>query len=96
MSTQSARTPIDLAPGDRPRPTLALVLGLLAVPGSTIAWDLPFGGLYIGLPLALAAIVLGVRARQRGVGKGRAMAGIVIAALCIAQMLVWTLVSLAS
>ncbi len=96
MSTQPARTPIDLAPADRPHPTLALVLGLLAVPGSTIAWDLPFGGLYIGLPLATAAIVLGLRARRGDAGKGRATAGVVIAGLCIAQMLVWTLVSVAT
>jgi hypothetical protein len=96
MSAQPARTPIDLAPSDQSRPTLALVLGLLAVPGSTLAWDLPLGGLYIGLPLALAAIVLGVRARRQDTGKGRATAGIVIAGLCIAQMLVWTIVSAAS
>ncbi len=96
MSTQSARTPIDLAREDHPRPTLALVLGLLAVPGSTIAWDLPFGGLYIGLPLAIAAIVLGLRARRHGGGTGRATAGVVIAGLCLAQMLVWTLVSIAT
>lgn len=32
------------------RPSLALVAGLLAVPGSTIACDLPAVGLYIGLP----------------------------------------------
>ena len=95
MSSQSARTPIDLAPKSPPRPTLALILGLLAVPGSTVAWDLPAGGLYIGLPLAIAAIVLGIRARRHGVGKGRATAAVVIAGLCIAQMLVWTLASLA-
>jgi hypothetical protein len=96
MSAQPARTPIDLAPRDRPRPTLALVLGLLAVPGSTLAWDLPMGGLYIGLPLALAAIVFGVRARRQDTGKGRATAGIVIAGLCIAQMAVWTVISVVS
>ena len=93
MSAESVRTPIDLAPGDRPHPTLALVLGLLAVPGSTVAWDLPAGGLYIGLPLALAAIVLGIRARRQNEGRGRATAGIVIAGLCIAQMVLWTIAS---
>jgi hypothetical protein len=95
MSSQSARTPIDLAPADQPRPTLALILALLAIPGSTVAWDLPAGGLYIGLPLGIAAIVLGLRARRQGVGKGRATAAIVIAGLCILQMVVWTLVSIA-
>ena len=96
MSSHSAHAPIDLAPAERPRPTLALVLGILAVPGSTVAWDLPAGGLYIGLPLAIAAIVLGVRARQQDEGKGRATTGIVLATLCIVQMIVWTAVSLVS
>lgn len=72
-----------------------LTLGLLAVPGSMVAWDLPSGGLYtIGLPLAIAAIVVGLRARRQGVGKGRATTGMVLGALCIAQMVIWTAVSL--
>ena len=96
MSSQAARTPIDIAPESPPRPTLALVLALLAVPGSTVAWDLPLGGLYIGLPLGIAAIVLGMRARQANAGKVRATIAIVLAGLCIAQMAVWTLVSIAS
>ena len=57
------RPAVDIAP--RAHPGLALVLALLAVPGSTLAWDLPAGGLWIGLPLAVAAIVLGVVARRR-------------------------------
>ena len=96
MSSHSAHPAIDVAPADRPRPTLALVLGILAIPGSTLAWDLPAGGLYIGLPLAIAAIVLGLRARRQGEGKGRATTGIVLATLCIAQMVIWTAVSLVS
>jgi tetrahydromethanopterin S-methyltransferase subunit C len=96
MSGQPLHASIDAAPSERPRPTLALVLGLLAVPGSTVAWDLPAGGLYIGLPLALAAIVLGSRARRAGVGTGRATVGMVIAGLCILQMVIWTAVSIVS
>jgi hypothetical protein len=92
MSTQQTR-PIDLAPHAPPRPTLALVLALLAVPGSTLAWELPAGGLWIGLPLALGAIFLGLRARRQSIGKGRATAAVVVAGLCIAQMVVWTAVS---
>ena len=83
----------------RARPGLSLVLALLAIPGSTLAWDLPAGGLWIGLPLALAAIVLGRRALARSAEPAKpraAIAAIVIATLMIAQMAVWTVVSLAS
>ena len=92
MSSQESR-PIELAPHSPPRPTLALVLALLAVPGSTVAWDLPLGGLWIGVPLAIAAIFLGLRARRDNVGKGRATAAVILAGVCIAQMAVWTAVS---
>ncbi len=96
MSSEPLSRTIEVAPAERPHPTLALVLGILAVPGSTVAWDLPAGGLYIGLPLALAAILLGSRARRQNAGKGRATVGMVIAGLCIVQMLIWTAVSLAT
>ena len=45
------------------RPGLALLVALLAIPGSTLAWDHPAGGLWLGLPLA-AASLLGVRFRR--------------------------------
>jgi hypothetical protein len=83
------RPAVDIAP-DRSRPDLALPL--LAVPGSTVAFDLPGGGFYVGLPLGIAAIVLGVNARRDQPGSKRALAAIVIAGICIAQMAVWTLV----
>jgi hypothetical protein len=95
MESSVTRPAVDIA-ADKPRPGLAFVLALLAVPGSTVAWDLPAGGLYIGLPLAVAAIVLGVRARRGPGGSKLAVAAIVIAGLCIAQMAVWTLVSIIS
>jgi len=98
MESSVTRPAVDIAT-DRPRPGLALLLSLLAVPGSTVAWDLPAGGLYIGLPLGIAAIVLGVRARRElggAKGSGLALAAIVIAGLCIAQMAVWTLASVVS
>ena len=96
MSTQPSRSAIEIAPAAPPRPTLALVLALLAVPGSTVAWDLPEGGLWIGLPLAVAAIVLARRARAEHVGVGRATVALVIAGLCIAQMVVWSVVEAVS
>jgi hypothetical protein len=92
MESTVTRPAVDVAP-DRARPGLALVLALLAIPGSTIAWELPSGGLWIGLPLGVAALVLGLQARRRGVGTGTATAAVVIAALAIGQMVVWTIVS---
>ena len=78
--------------GARPRPGLAFLLAILAIPGSTIAWELPAGGFWIGLPLAVAAIALGVVARRGGRSK-LAMAAIIIGGLVIAQMVVYTIVS---
>jgi len=93
MSISADRTAVDVAPATT-RPGLALLLALLAVPGSTIAWDLlPLGGLWIGLPLAVAAIVLGVRARREGDRRWMATAAIVLAGLCLAQMAIYTIVS---
>ncbi len=92
MTSNLHRAAVDLAPA-RAQPGLALVLALLALPGSTIAWDLPAGGYWIGLPLGIAAIVLGVRARRELGGSRLATAAIVIAALCIGQMVVYTAVS---
>jgi len=90
MSISANRTAVDVAPATT-RPGLALLLALLAVPGSTVAWDLPSGGLWIGLPLGIAAIMLGLRARRAGSGRVMATAAIVIAGLCIAQMVVYTI-----
>jgi len=98
-TTHAARPAVDLGRPTVARPGLALVLALLSIPGSTVAWDLPLGGLWIGLPLGVVAIVLGVRARcdLRG-GKGRAMAtvAIVLAVLAIGQMVVYSAVSVLS
>jgi hypothetical protein len=58
----------------RERSGLALICGVLGVPGSTIAWDLPAGGYWIGMPLAVAAIVLGVMALPVAAGRRRWMA----------------------
>jgi hypothetical protein len=95
MESTVSRPAVDVGTS-RPRPGLALLLSLLAIPGSTAAWDLPAGGLWIGLPLGIAAIVIGLRARRElagGRGTGMATAAIAIAALMIAQMAVWTLIS---
>ena len=89
----STRTGIDLA-AQRTYPGLALILSILSVPGSTVAWDLFDGaGFAIGMPLAIAAIVLGVQARRAQNGRGQATAAIVIAGAMVALTVVWTLAS---
>jgi hypothetical protein len=72
---------------------IALVLALLAIPGSTIAWELPGGGFWIGLPLAAAAIALGLRARAHS--RSLAASGaIVLGCAEILFMATWIVVSL--
>ena len=65
---------------------LPLTLGLLAVPGSTVAWSLPAGGLWIGAPLALAAIATSVQSRKDGHLSRPAVAGLALGVLCLAFM----------
>jgi hypothetical protein len=95
MASTLNRPAVDVGP-QRATPGLALLLAVLSVPGTTIAWDLPAGGLWIGLPLALAAIVAGIRARGELAGAKRsrmALAAIVLAAMAIGQMLVYAVAS---
>jgi hypothetical protein len=89
------RPAVDVGPAPV-RPGLALLLAILAVPGSTLAWGLPAGGFWIGVPLSVAAIVLGVRARRAGARIGQATAAIVIGGLTLALPIVWTIVSVVS
>ena len=71
---------------------LALGLALLGVLGSTIAWDLPAGGFWIGMPLAVAAVVIGVRCLPNADRRGRwmAVAAIALAAVEILFTAAWT------
>ena len=91
----STHTGVDLA-AQRTYPGLALILAILSVPGSTVAWDLFDGaGFAIGMPLAIAAIALGVQARRASRdGRGQATAAIVLAGAMVALTVVWTLASL--
>ncbi len=75
------------------RPGPALVLAVLSVPGSTVAWELFDGaGFVIGVPLAVAAIVLGIQARQRSApARTMATAAIVIAAAMLTMTAVWSI-----
>jgi hypothetical protein len=86
MSTASA-----VLPARRPA-GLALILALLGLPGSTIAWDLPAGGFWIGMPLAVAAVTVAVRCLPTADRRGRrlAIAAIVLGAIEILLTAAWT------
>ena len=79
----------------RPRAGFALALALLGVPGVTIAWDLPAGGYWIGIPLAVAAILAGLRARHATSRRSRvaAVAAIVLGAVEILFTATWLLLA---
>jgi hypothetical protein len=70
------------------RAGLALLLAVLGIPGVTMAWDLPKGGYWIGIPLAVAAIVVGARARSAA--PRLATAAIVLGAIEILFTATWT------
>ena len=78
-------------PKPRHHAGLAMLLAVLGVPGVTIAWDLPMGGYAIGIPLAVAAIVIGARA----FGSNRRLAGaaIALAAVEILFTATWTVLA---
>lgn len=86
---------VNIEPGATSRTSIiALVLGVLSVPGSLLAWDtLPGGGFVWGLPLAIAAVVVGVQAVRSGAsGRGLAITGTVLGGAMIIMMAVWTAV----
>jgi hypothetical protein len=95
MSTNVQRPAVDIGPHEG-RPGLALLLAILSIPGSTLAWDLPAGGLWIGLPLGVAAIVLAVRARSEAGPSRATTAAIVLAGLALVSMVAFTIGSAAS
>jgi hypothetical protein len=68
-----------------------MLLAVLALPGVTIAWDLPHGGFWIGVPLAAAAIVAGLRARSAS--PRWATAAIVLGAVEVLFVATWTVAS---
>jgi hypothetical protein len=92
MASTVQRPTVDIGP-HHARPGLALLLAILSLPGSTIAWDLPAGGLWIGLPLGAAAIALALQARRETGPSGSTTAALVLAGLALASMVVFTIVS---
>jgi hypothetical protein len=73
---------------------IVLALGILSLPGSLLTWDtLPGGGFVWGLPLAVAAVGVGIQAVRSGApGRGLAITGAVIGGAMILMMVVWTAV----
>ena len=95
MSSHTAQPAVDVAPNDRPRPKLALVLALLSVPGVTVSWDLsPIAGL-VGTAVGIAGIVVGLKTRALLAGaKGTRMAtsAVVIASLAVLSVVFFLIV----
>ena len=95
MSTHTARPAVDLAPDARPKPALALALALLSAAGIMFGWDLSPAVGFAATGAAIAAIVVGLKARSRLAGaKGTrtATAAVVIGSLGVLTVVTWTAV----
>jgi hypothetical protein len=89
----TTHTSTGAAVSSRDLSTIALVLGVISVPGSILTWGaLPGGGFVWGAPIALAAVVLGVRSLSQG--RGKAIGAIVLGGAMLAMMVVWTVAGL--
>ena len=101
-STSTSTRSVDVAPRGRLGSAhLALVLAIVSLPGSLLPWDwFTAGGLVVGIPLALGAIVVGLRARRAaapGSGASRvALAAVVLAAAVLLIPVAYSIASLAS
>ena len=97
MSTGTRTAHVDLAPPRRlGLAHLALALAIISLPASMFGWDLfDWGGVVIGVPIALAAVVAGVAARRRpeGGARGIATAAVVLGAVVLLIPIVWTIVA---
>lgn len=99
MSTSTRR--VDVAPRRLGAAHLALALAVLSVPGSLLPWDwFTGGGLVIGVPLAVAAIVLALRARRSAQSapgeRGIATGALVLAVAVLLIPVVWISVEAAT
>jgi uncharacterized membrane protein (UPF0136 family) len=96
-STQpSHQAGVDIAAERSILPYVALVAGVLSVPGSLFTWDsgLPGEGYAWGLPVAVLAVVLGIAAVRSGThARWAAITGLVLVGAMTAMIVVWTLAS---
>jgi hypothetical protein len=93
MTNYSSAQGVDIDATPARTSYIALVLGVLSVPGSILTWDtsLPGEGFVWGLPLAVAAVVVGVFAlRGRAAGRWAAMTGLVLGGAMALMIVVWT------
>ncbi len=97
MTNYSSTRGVDIAAQSAARPArtsyVALVLGVLSVPGSILTWDsgLPGEGFVWGLPLAVAAVVAGsVALRGRAAGRWAAVTGLVLGGAMALMIVLWT------
>jgi hypothetical protein len=89
----SSSTGVDVAATTSRLPYVALVLGILSVPGSVLTWDsgLPGEGFVWGLPVAVAAVATGVAAvRSTATARWAAYAGLLLGAAMTLMLIVWT------
>ena len=71
----------------------AVALGVVALALSFVAWDwFAWGGVVLGVPVAIAAFAAGLRARREA-GSSRALgtAAMVLAAVVVLIPVVWTI-----
>ena len=95
MSTHSVRPAVDVAPNAPARPGLALALALISIPGVTIAWDIGAVAGFAGTAIGIAAIILGLQARDRldgAAGTRMATVAVVIAALAVLSVVFFLIV----
>jgi hypothetical protein len=93
-STQPHRSAgVDVAATSSKLPFVALVLGILSVPGSILTWDtsLPGEGFVWGLPLAVAAVVAGLVAlRGSATTRWAAYVGLLLGGAMTLMIVGWT------
>jgi hypothetical protein len=86
---------IDVAASSSRLPYVALILGIISVPGSILTWDsgLPGEGFVWGLPVAVAAVAVGIAAlRGRAAARWAAYTGLALGAAMVLMIVVWTVV----
>jgi hypothetical protein len=86
---------VDVAASSSRLPYVALILGILSVPGSILTWGsgLPGEGFVWGLPVGVAAVAVGIAALRGGAAaRWAAYVGLALGAAMTLMIIVWTVV----